>query len=257
MKPEPVRREIRVFLSVRELVAETAAILAGLAHSAGGRKPVPIALSGGSTPLALYRHLAVTLSAAEWENLEFWWVDERCVPPEDGESNYGNFRRQLPASLLPEARLHRIRGDAPDPRREARRYSEEMRRHLPHAGGFPGFRWVLLGAGEDGHTASLFPASPLLESRRPAESTTHPQSGQKRISVTPGVLAASDRLTFLLTGRAKSGIAAAILNGQEGGAPYPAARVHDARGRSQWFLDSDAASGLGPQLASEDLDGDL
>ena len=118
-------------------------------------KPVHIALSGGSTPLAIFKQLALATNADEWSNVHLYWGDERCVPPEDLESNYGAaFNALLEPLGLHRNQIHQMMGEE-DPEQEAERYSKLLLDQLPVEDGKPVFDWVWLGLGSDGHTASI------------------------------------------------------------------------------------------------------
>ena len=127
-----------------------------LSHEEGS---IHVVISGGSTPLLWYQTMAAEpfAEAICWPALHFWWADERCVPPENVESNYGQVNSMLFDRVdLPRKNIHRIRGEA-EPEQEAGRMAEEMERLLPRVENEPIFDWVILGVGTDGHTASLFP----------------------------------------------------------------------------------------------------
>jgi 6-phosphogluconolactonase/glucosamine-6-phosphate isomerase/deaminase len=129
-----------------------------LEESSNLGKPVHIAISGGSTPLSIFRKLASGTKLKDWSGIHLYWVDERCVPPEDPESNYGNaFKAMLEPLGLHRDQLHQIFGEE-DPSVEAERYGELLMNLLPREDGFPVFDWVWLGLGSDGHTASIFPS---------------------------------------------------------------------------------------------------
>lgn len=196
-----------------------------------------VALAGGSTPRALYEHLA--RMPLDWQNLHFFWGDERCVPPGHVDSNY----RMTAESLLhhipiPPENIHRILGELP-PAQAAASYEQELRTFF---GASPRFDLVLLGMGDDGHTASLFPGSPALtESVRWAvavEHTTPPLPLVSRVTLTFEVFNAARLVIFLVTGAGKASRLAEI----QGGCDYPTAHIRPANGDSLWLLDESAAS---------------
>ncbi|MFT4835551.1 MAG: 6-phosphogluconolactonase, partial [Psychromonas sp.] len=118
-----------------------------------------ISLSGGSTPILLFKYLANSPYAQKinWQNLHFWWGDERCVAATDSESNFGQCKKFLfDQIIIPAENIHRIRGEN-SPQQEVIRYAQEIRNHIDSVNGIPQFDWILLGVGNDGHTASLFP----------------------------------------------------------------------------------------------------
>mgnify|MGYP002395133591 CR=1 FL=1 len=205
-----------------------------------------IALSGGSTPKLWFDLLAAAYEAAlPWTELQFFWGDERCVPPEDPESNYGMTRRRLLEKVpVPGDHIHRIRGEAP-PAEEAIRYGHVLGDHLPLKGNIPQFDLVVLGMGADGHTASIFPHEiSLWDAASPCVVATHPETGQKRISISGGVINNARQVVFLVTGSEKAGRVRQIHRGLAGSEGLPAARVAPKDGKLLWLLDAGAASGL-------------
>lgn len=203
--------------------------------------PVHIALSGGSTPLDLFGQLARETSSGDWEKVHLYWVDERCVPPGDPESNYGSaFQTLLEPLGLPPDQVHRIQGEA-DPEGEAERYGSLLMDRLPVTDGFPVFDWVWLGLGSDGHTASIFPQQiALWKSQEACVVATHPASGQKRISVTGGVINSARRVSFMATGTEKAPVIKEILMKEGKCMDYPAYYVHPVSGVLEWYLDKEA-----------------
>ena len=170
-------------------------------------RQIHIALSGGSTPLSIFRQLAEQTSREEWSHVSLYWGDERCVPPGDPESNYGNARELLLDPLgLDKDLIHRIRGEE-EPHGEAERYGKELLKYLPSENGFPVFDWIWLGLGEDGHTASIFPEQiELWTSGSPCIVASQPVTGQTRISVSGGVINAAKRVSFIVSGAEKAGV---------------------------------------------------
>jgi len=234
--------------------AQEFARLAGEALRRSGR--FTVALSGGSTPLRLYALLGgesgeAYRSQIVWETVHLFWGDERAVPPEHPESNYGNVRRALLDRVpLPAANVHRIRGEDPDPGRAARHYEQELRFffHLKRRT-LPRFDLVLLGMGTDGHTASLFPDSAALhEKSRLAVATPDPRGDDRgqRITLSLPVLNNAERLLFLVTGGDKAAMLRRILGGHPDPDPPPAARVRPRDGRLSWLVDAAAATGIAP-----------
>jgi 6-phosphogluconolactonase len=205
-----------------------------------------IALSGGNTPLLFFNNLSVydqqKKNKIDWSRLIFFWGDERCVPPDDEESNFGNANRVLFSLInIPLENIHRIKGED-DPSVEVERYSKLMQEIVPVKGGIPIFDWVFLGVGEDGHTASIFPNQiSLLNSERLCEISTHPVTGQKRITMTGAVLNVAKRVTFMATGIEKQNVVKHIINNEAPSKKYPAAMIKPQYGKVDWFLDSIAA----------------
>jgi 6-phosphogluconolactonase len=216
-----------------------------LKETAAGGKPVHVALSGGSTPLDVFRKLAVATSGDQWSGVQLYWGDERCVPPDSNESNYGIARKNLIDPLgLTEEQVHRIRGEEA-PASEAVRYGNLLVENLPLENGFPVFDWIWLGMGEDGHTASIFPHQmDLLHAGKPCMVATHPDTAQKRITITGGVINAARRVTFLVTGENKSPVINEIVMKEGRYLEYPACHVAPLSGNIEWFLDKNATSWL-------------
>lgn len=209
-------------------------------HSGKGRQ-LHIAISGGSTPLALFRQLAGETCREEWSDVQLYWVDERCVSPDDRESNYGNAREALLEPLaLPEGQIHRIRGEE-NPQKEAYRYGEMLLRQLPVENGFPVFDWIWLGVGTDGHTASIFPNQiELWTAGSPCIVASHPVTGQQRISLSGGVINEARRVSFIATGKEKAEVVREIFFKEGRYMEYPAFYVVPVSDNLEWYLDQEA-----------------
>jgi 6-phosphogluconolactonase len=208
-------------------------------------RPVHIALSGGSTPIAIFNQLAEVTRPEEWERIHLYWGDERCVAPWDEESNFGKAQKYLIDPLgLQEHQVHRIMGEE-DPEGEAERYGALLREMLPVEYGLPVFDWIWLGVGEDGHTASIFPDQIELWK---AESTcvvaTQPESGQRRVSLSGDVINAARRVSFIVAGSRKSPVINDIVMKEGRYMDYPAFYVNPSSGNLEWFLDKDATNWL-------------
>lgn len=208
-------------------------------------RPVHLAVSGGSTPLAVFRQVASATRMEEWKDVHLYWVDERMVPRDDEQSNFGNAWKTLIAPLdLPMEQVHRIRGEE-DPSKEAARYSGLLREMLPMENGVPVFDWIWLGLGEDGHTASMFPHElELWNAPGPCVVATHPLTGQKRITITGTVINAARRVTMLVTGKSKSPVVNAIVMKEGRYLEYPAFYINPASGFLEWYMDQGATSWL-------------
>jgi 6-phosphogluconolactonase len=206
-------------------------------------RQVHIALSGGSTPLSIFRQLAEQTSKEEWEHVSLFWGDERCVAPDHPDSNYGNARATLLKPLgLSQDRVHRIRGEE-KPMGEAERYGSELSKYLPSENGFPVFDWIWLGLGTDGHTASIFPDHiELWTAGSPCIVSSHPETAQPRISITGGVINVARRVSFLASGSAKASVVKEIFLKEGRHMEYPAFYVDPASGEVEWYLDQSAAS---------------
>jgi len=201
-----------------------------------------IALSGGNTPKLLFSVLTEEYpDKILWSKVNFYWADERCVPPESSESNYGEADRILFSKINLYENVHRIIGEN-DPSAEAERYSELLKHNLPFENDLPKFDIMLLGMGDDGHTASIFPdRMDLLKSEKYCETAVHPESNQKRITLTGKVINNSDRIYLLVTGKNKEHAVKIISERKEESLIYPAGNIKQKNGDVNWFLDKDAA----------------
>ncbi len=202
-------------------------------------------ISGGSTPLVLFKKLSEVpfKDNLQWKRIHFFWCDERCVPPNDSESNFGMTKKILFDKIqIPEKNIHRIRGEA-EPNIETVRYANDIENFLPKSENkLPQFDWVLLGIGEDGHTASLFPGKNFLFIySNIACVSQHPATGQKRISLTKDILNNARRITFMVTGKGKAKVLSEILKGVPISKNYPAAEIKPFNGTIEWLVDKEAA----------------
>ncbi|WP_421805531.1 6-phosphogluconolactonase [Flagellimonas sp.] len=203
-----------------------------------------VALSGGSTPKIVFDVLAENFSdKVDWNKVHFYWGDERCVPPSDDESNYKMTVEHLFSKIeLPKENIHRILGEK-DPKGEALRYANLLEINLDRVEGVPQFDLVILGMGDDGHTASIFPHEiELWDAEDHCVVATHPDSGQKRVSINGKVINTAKAVAFLVTGASKSEKVKAVVEKTEGSEAYPASLVHPASGNLVWFLDEEAAA---------------
>lgn len=204
------------------------------------------ALSGGSTPKILFDYMAERYKDSPlWTRMHFYWGDERCVAPDHEESNYKMAKERLFDKVpVPEANIHRIKGEN-DPEQEASRYAEELAEHMPLQDGQPVFDMIILGMGGDGHTASIFPHQmELLTSESICEVATHPESGQKRVTLTGPMINAGHEVAFLVTGEGKQEKISEIFHKTGSWEMYPAAHINPELGILQWFIDEAAAAGI-------------
>lgn len=204
-----------------------------------------IAISGGSTPNVLFKCLANSpfKEKIEWRKIHFFWCDERCVPPSSSESNYGIASRYLFNFIpIPGQNIHRIYGES-EPRTEVIRYANEIEHNLPFDNNdLPQFDLVLLGMGEDGHTASLFPTKNFLFLfSNIAGVSQHPATSQKRISLTKDVLCNSKKISFMVTGRGKAKVLSEIIKELPSSKNYPAAEIKPVNGKIDWMIDKEAS----------------
>jgi len=238
MKPD-----IKIFSDPKEVAQQFAIYLANVVKT---REIISLALSGGSTPKLLFDHLASHYSRSiNWAKVHFFWGDERCVPPDHSESNYKmTFDHLLTKIEIPEENIHRVKGEM-EPKLEADRYAAEIKNLVAVEGDLPKFDLVMLGMGEDGHTASIFPLQMhLLQSENICEVSTHPQSGQNRITLTGKVINNAAQVVFLVTGKSKAERMFEILEHQGDWKDYPATYIQPQNGNLMWFLDRTAAGKL-------------
>jgi len=236
---------INVYTSAEETVKNFAVYLETLIKvNVNENNIFNVALSGGSTPKLLFKELRENYSKKiDWSYVHFYWGDERCVPSESLESNYGEaLRIFLNSKYIPINNIHKIDGENSSGN-EAERYSEEISNYVPFQNGFPSFDLIILGIGEDGHTASIFPNQmELIDSEKICEVAIHPDTGQKRITITGRVINNAKNVSFLVTGKKKSIIIGNILNKRENYKSYPAAHVYPKFGKLTYHLDEVASS---------------
>lgn len=209
-------------------------------------------LSGGSTPKAVYELLADEQSV-DWRKIHFFWGDERCVPPTHHESNFLMATNAFLQKLsLPAANIHRIEGERP-PAEAAEWYERELKTFFDlKETQLPRFDVTLLGLGEDGHTASLFPGTTILnETRRLVAEVYVEKFKAYRVSMTYPILNNSGVIMFLVSGSGKASILHEILEGEPG--RYPAQQIQPADGTVFWLIDGQVASYLSDSLIDNTL----
>ncbi|MGD9092683.1 MAG: 6-phosphogluconolactonase [Anaerolineales bacterium] len=213
-----------------------------------------VLLAGGSTPREIYRHLAESslLGRGFWKNIYLFWGDERCVPPDDSNSNYLMVLQSLLERVpIPSENVFRIRGEL-DPQIAADRYEQDIRNSFAQKGSGvgdqPAFDLILLGMGTDGHTASLFPGSAALnETTKLVVAVEHihpPPPLVPRVTATPVLINAGLQIVFLVTGKEKSERLEQVLSGPNHPGQLPAQIVRPYNGHVTWFVDQPAASRL-------------
>jgi 6-phosphogluconolactonase len=206
-----------------------------------GQDSATFAISGGSSPKSMFDRLAAT--RFHWEKVHLFWVDERCVPPTDGQSNFKMANEHLirPAHM-PMHNAHRIMGELSPPA-AAVRYVDEIREFFGlETGQMPRFDIVHLGMGPDAHTASLFPGQPLIDDRDLIAAPVYVEKfKQWRVTLLPGVLLAAKHTVFLVAGDDKAEAARAVFHDEYEPKKHPAQIAsHQGRGVT-WFLDEAAA----------------
>lgn len=235
--------ELKIYKDKKEVAQEFSVFLSSFIAK---RKVIHIALSGGSTPKIVFDTLASEYGdKIDWEKVHLYWGDERCVPPTDDDSNYKMTVEHLLSKItIPDENIHRIKGEN-KPDYEAERYTEVLEQHLSSVHNTPQFDLVILGMGDDGHTASIFPHEiDLWNSNNLCEVAVHPDSGQKRISITGKVINNAETVAFLVTGESKAEKVTAIIGKQSGCEKYPASLVAPKSDNLIWFLDAAAAKGV-------------
>jgi 6-phosphogluconolactonase len=209
-----------------------------------------IAVSGGSTPKAMFALLADKdapyFAQVPWTRLELFWVDERCVPPTDKDSNYRMTNEAMLSKVpLPAAQVHRMEGEL-EPEEAASRYEAAIRSAFRLEGAeTPVFDLVLLGMGDDGHTASLFPHTAALHELSRLVVANHvPQKETWRITLTSPVINHAREVAFLIEGQAKNAILREVLLGEYDPESKPSQLIRPASGSLTMLLDAAAAAGL-------------
>ena len=242
----PTVDEFEIAAARAALTAVTAAI-----NERGG---CLIALSGGRTPCGLYRRLGDLLvtQSVDLSRLYLIFVDERMVPPDDPESNYGMVRREFISRFpIPPLHVYRIRGEAKADA-AARDYEQELQTVFPLFAGRCDL--ILLGVGEDGHTASLFPETEVLrEMQRKVQAVFVPRLGSWRVTLTLPVINGARTVFFLASGKQKAAIVGKILASTQSNEDLPATLVRPDPGTLTWMLDVEAASQI-PLERSSRLD---
>jgi len=211
-----------------------------------------VALAGGTTPSAMYRLLASEEYAArvDWSSVYLFWGDERCVPPDDPASNYRMARETLLDHVpIPTEHIFRIKGELP-PELAAREHEQELRTFFTRHGlrdvCGPKFDLILLGIGDEGHTASLFPGSVVLHDQvRWVVAVDVAADPPRRITLTPLVINAAAQVAFLVAGAQKADILHTVFTTPPHPDQYPAQLIAPVHGQLSWLLDAAAAARLG------------
>ncbi|MFL6451487.1 MAG: 6-phosphogluconolactonase [Bryobacteraceae bacterium] len=198
------------------------------------------AMSGGSTPRLLFSRLAA--SGFDWSNVHFFWVDERCVPPDDSQSNYKLANETLigPAKIK-SSNVHRVLGEL-EPEVAAKRYVDEIVRFFG-SDGLPEFDLIHRGMGPDAHTASLFPGDPLIDNRTDIAAAVWVEKMKShRVTLLPGVLLKAPQTVLQVAGADKAEALHNVLRGPEDVRQYPCQLGTRGSDRAVWFLDKAAAA---------------
>lgn len=242
MKPD-----IRIFKDVEELSRAAADLFVEqAAQSTAERNRFLVALNGGSTPNRLFQLLATDYhERVDWSRVHVFWGDERCVPVDDPGSSYGQAREMLLNHVpILDSNIHRIKGEL-GPAEAAKEYSVILKEFASPPFEWPRFDLVYLGMGEDGHTASLFPGSPVDVSAPTMPVTAHYQDRPaNRVTLTPVVFNSARMLAFMAAGEKKADTLTQVLIKSSNSAQYPAQRIDPIDGRLIWLVDAAAASKL-------------
>lgn len=230
--------DIRI-LKDADAVADTAAelFIQSAEHASSEGRRFAVALSGGSTPRALYSRLAS--ANVDWQNVDLYFGDERNVPADDPQSNYRMVREALfDAINISDDQIHRWRTELGD----AEEVAADYRDRLAELGSPPNFDLVLLGLGEDAHTASLFPRTAALDELELfAVSNPVPAMNAMRFTITFPAINAAVLVLFLVSGASKAAAVKRVFDGAEPIGDVPALGVSPTTGRSLWLVDNDAA----------------
>lgn len=241
--------EIIICDDAEELSRKAAAQFTSIADSAIARAGrFAVALSGGSTPKALYSLLASSAyrDRLDWSRVHIFFGDERCVPPDHAESNYRMVEEALLSKIQMTVRnIHRMAGEK-EPRQAAEDYGSELRDFFALGPGqWPRFDLVLLGLGEDGHTASLFPGSAALHDQEHLVAPAYVEELKAhRLTLTLPVINNAEEIIFLIAGAGKSAIVEHLLGADSKPFEYPAGQVRPSNGQITWLLTRDAAGGI-------------
>jgi 6-phosphogluconolactonase len=245
----PGRGELRLVPDAEALAQAAATLFTRLTSAAvRERGRAFVALSGGSTPKRMGELLATApfRDQVSWDKLEVFWGDERWVPESSPESNAGVAKRTfLDQVPIPPAQVHPFPAASGDPAAAAASYEASLREVFGQPTGVPVFDLILLGMGDDGHTASLFPhTTALTETRSLAVANPVPQHDTVRLTLTYPVLNAGRDVVFLIGGAGKAATLAAILEGPARPTELPSQDIQPGSGRLTWLVDAAAAAKL-------------
>ena len=248
-----LKPEILVTSDSTELARVAVRIFAREAKDSVGRKgKFTVALSGGSTPRHMNRLLAQEplCSSISWGKTHIFWADERCVPVDDPASNCGTARRDfLDRIPIPVDHVHPMPGEAA-PEEGAKIYHNELKKCFrPKKGEYPAFDLIFLGIGMDGHTASLFPATPSAAlSKKWVVAVKGGTPDVHRLTLTYRILNQANNICFLVSGENKAPIVKTIFEDKQAG--LPAQKIQPLNGRLTWLMDRQASSLLSATLGN-------
>ena len=242
---------VRIFADARTLVTAAAELFVEACDEAIGRDGrFLVALSGGSTPRGLYRRLASTefRERCDWSRVEFFWGDERTVPSDRSESNFRMAREYLLDPLgIAAGQIHRMESEQADLDGAAAKYQHEIAEvcGVDDDGTPPALDLVLLGMGDDGHTASLFPhTAALAEEKRWVVANRIPQLSTDRLTMTVPLINRAKRIVLLVCGADKAGRLSEVLTGPLDTDRLPSQMIWPVAGSIHWLVDNAAAAAL-------------
>lgn len=235
---------VEVWRDLAEVSERAAELLIGVAReSTSEHDRFTLALAGGSTPKALYELLATDPKSTriQWEQTHLFWTDERCVPPTDSQSNYRMAHETLLAHVnVPPEQIHRMHGED-EPRHAAEAYASDLEKCF--GTGDPRFSLILLGMGDDGHTASLFPTSPALADKTHTVAANYVEKlSTHRLTMTLRTLNAASTIIFLVSGESKAKALSSVFGSKDKeDSALPARLVKPTKGELIWLVDEPAA----------------
>lgn len=242
MKPE-----LRIFQDSERLSRHAANLFIEKSNkSIRERNRFLVALNGGGTPTRLFQLLATDYRGQiDWSNVHVFWGDERCVPPDDTGSNYHQANEHFLSKVsLPENNVHRVLGEL-DPAVASKKYAETLKAFAESNFDFPRFDLAYLGMGENGHTASLFPHSPVQVNEPVIAVTANYQDRPaNRVTLTQLVFNQARMVVFMATGEKKAETLAHVLSERYNPELYPAQRIDPKDGQLIWLVDESAAGKL-------------
>jgi len=253
-----MKTRIRIFSDLEALSHEAAKLFVErAAKSIDKRGRFLAALNGGGTPTRLFQLLAKEYrDKIDWENTHIFWGDERCVPPDSPGSSYGQARESLLRYIpIHDMNIHRIKGEL-EPAEAAKDYQHTLSGFASPPLEYPRFDLIYLGMGEDGHTASLFPGSPVDANEPARPVTAHYQDRPaNRVTLTPLVFNQARVIVFMVTGEKKAVTLSEVLDGRYNPELLPAQRIEPKDGQLIWLVDEEAADRLPKELTRKFCEG--
>lgn len=250
--------KIRIFKDLEELSHDAATLFVEQAAKAiDERNRFIVALNGGGTPTRLFQLLGTEYhDKVDWSKVHVFWGDERCVPPQADGSSYGQAKEAFLGQVsIPDENIHRIKGEL-EPVEASKDYTLTLKEFASSPFDFPKFDLVYLGMGEDGHTASLFPGSPVDVTEPTLPVTAHYQDRPaNRVTLTQLVFNQARMVAFMATGDKKAVTLAEVLGDRYNPELYPAQRIEPKDGKLIWLVDEDAAGRLPRELTKKFCEG--